>query len=436
MDAQALALQFQFRETERWPPEKLLAHQLYQIQNVIDHAQATVPFYKERLASFAGWPPGALTMKRFCEIPVLGREDVQAAGKGLHARQLPSGHGTSWPVETSGSTGTPVKVLGTTVTAIMFHALTMRGHLWHERDLSAKSLSFRRLRNPAGQPGRWAPLPRTGPGVIIEISQPMSVLFEQLLREDPVYLQSHPSAILGLLQLSAETGRKPGALREVRTYAEPLEPWLREFCRQVWGVPMVDNYSAEELNTIAHQCPETESLHVQSENVLVEVLDDQDRPCKPGQSGRVVATSLLNYATPLLRYDLGDIVELGEACPCGRGLPVLRRVMGRVKALVHLPNGDTCFPNVWNDLMTIGKIKQFQLIQTSLQDIVLKLVVKAPLDGAERERITLAIHEKMHHDFDVEIIYADDIPREPSGKYKEFKSELTVAPVAAQPRSS
>ena len=67
------------------------------------------------------------------------------------------------------------------------------------------------------------------------------------------------------------------------------------------------------------------------------------------------------------------------------------------------------------------------MIQTSLQDIVLKLVVKAPLDGAERERITLAIHEKMHHDFNVEIIYADDIPREPSGKYREFKSELADA---------
>ena len=142
----------------------------------------------------------------------------------------------------------------------------------------------------------------------------------------------------------------------------------------------------------------------------------------------MVATSLLNYATPLVRYELGDVVELGEACPCGRGLPVLRRVRGRVKALVYLPNGDTCFPNVWSDLMAIPKIRQFQMIQTSLQDIVLKLVVTAPLDAAERRSVTLAIHKKLLHDFDVEIIYADDIPREPSGKYREFKSELSGAP--------
>ncbi len=435
-DAQALALQFQFRDTERWPPKKLLAHQLKQIQNVIDHAQATVPFYGERLAAFAGWPPGALTLERFREIPILTREDVQAAGKRLHAHRLPPGHTPTMPVKTSGSSGKPVEVLGTPVTAIMLNALTMRGHLWHQRDLSAKNLTFRRLRRSAAKPGRWAPLHYTGPSVIIDPSQPMSVLLEHLLREDPVYLQSHPFVILGLAQLSAETGRKPGNLREVRTYGETLDPWVRDYCRNVWGVPMVENYSAEEFGTIAHQCPQSESLHVQSENVLLEVLDDRDRPCKPGQSGRVVATSLLNYATPLIRYELEDIVEVGEDCACGRGLPVLRRIQGRIRDLVHLPNGDTCFPNVWRDLMAVAKIRQFQLIQTSLQDIVLKLVVRSPLDEAERRSVTLAIHKSLLHDFDVEIVYADDIPREPSGKYQEFKSELASSPATAQPPKS
>jgi phenylacetate-CoA ligase len=423
MDAQALALQFQLEQTEWWPAEKLQAHQLSQIQNVIDHAQATVPLYRKRLAPFAGWGPGLLTMERIREIPILEREEVQAAGKRLHARRLPPGHTPTAPVKTSGSSGKPVEVLSTPVTGIMLNALTMRGHLWHQRDLSAKSLTFRRPRR-GGRPGRWAPLPHTGPSVVIDPSLPTSVLFEHFLREDPAYLQSHPFIILGLAQLSAETGRKPGNLRQVRIYGETLDPWVRNYCRNVWGVPVVENYSAEEFGTIAQQCSETENLHVQSENVLVEVLDDQDRPCKPGQSGRVVATSLLNYATPLIRYELGDIVEVGEACPCGRGLPVLRRVRGRIKDLVHLPNGDTCFPNVWRDLMVITKIRQFQMIQTSLQDIVLRLVVTAPLEGAERRSITLAVHEKLLHDFNVEIIYMDNIPREPSGKYREFKSTL------------
>jgi hypothetical protein len=73
----------QLEDSEWWPPEKLLAHQLYQIQNLIDRAQTTVPFHKERLAPFAGWPPGALTLERFRDIPIMSRVEVQSAGKGL-----------------------------------------------------------------------------------------------------------------------------------------------------------------------------------------------------------------------------------------------------------------------------------------------------------------------------------------------------------------
>jgi phenylacetate-coenzyme A ligase PaaK-like adenylate-forming protein len=61
----------------------------------------------------------------------------------------------------------------------------------------------------------------------------------------------------------------------------------------------------------------------------VEVLDEEGRPCAPGETGRVVATSLNNFAMPLIRYETGDTAEVGAPCPCGRGLPVLTRIMGR-----------------------------------------------------------------------------------------------------------
>ena len=425
MDAQALALQFQLEETEWWPPEKLQAHQFRQIQNVIDHAQATVPFYRERLAPFAGWVPGLLTMERFAEIPILTRQEVQEAGKRLHARRLPPGHSPTAPVRTSGSTGRLVEVLATPVTGIMLLALTMRGHLWHQRDLSAKNLSIRWPRGGGGKPGRWAPLPRTGPNHIIDIKQPLSVLFESLLREDPVYLQSYPSIIYGLAQLSAETGRKPGKLRQVRTYGETLDPEIRELCREVWGLPMVDSYSAEEVNTIAHQCPETENLHVQSENVLMEVLDDRDRPCKPGESGRVVVTSLLNYATPLIRYELRDMVEVSEPCPCGRGLPALKRVLGRVRNLVTLPTGERYRPRIgFKRLKAVAPIDFVQLVQTSLDHVEVRIAADRQVSREEEERMTGIIQEKLHYPFNLTFTYHDQIARGARGKFEQFRSEL------------
>jgi phenylacetate-CoA ligase len=424
--AQVLALQFQLEDTEWWPPEKLLAHQLRQIQNVVDHAQATVPFHKERLAPFAGWPPGSLTLERFRDIPIMSRVEVQAAGRDLQTRRLPSGHGPTSTVKTSGSTGKPVEVLSTSVTSTMLETLSLRGHLWHERDFSAKSVTVRTISptRSASERHRWAPLPHCGPSVTIDDMQPVAEIFEQLLREDPAYLECRTSLTLALAQLSAETGRKPKNLRQVRNFGEALDPWVQEYCRGVWGRPIVNNYSSQEFGTIAHECPQLGTLHVQSESVMVEVLDDHDRPCGPGQSGRIVVTSLLNYGTPLIRYELGDIVEVGGPCACGRGLPVLKQIRGRTKDLIHLPNGGRMHAYFWNEVGEFPKVRQFQVIQTSLENLHLKLVASAPLDESERQNLIERMLEQLVHKFQIHISYHDEIPREPSGKYMLFKSEL------------
>jgi phenylacetate-CoA ligase len=429
-NAEALALQFQFQDTEWWHPGKLLAHQLYQVQNLIDHAQATVPYYKERLAPFAGWPPGVLTMKRFRDIPTLNRDAVRAAGKELHALELPPGHGPTFPIRTSGSSGTPIEVLGSQVTGTMLTALSVRGHLWHKRDFSAKFLFIRRVHPDAheAERRRWAPVPHCGPSVQIGYQLPISEMFQKVLDEDPAYLEGNPSIVFGLARKSVETGRRPKSLRQILNLGEVIDPWVRAYCQEAWGVPVIDIYSSEEFNTIAHQCPETENLHVQSENVLVEVLDDRSRPCRPGQSGRIFVTSLLNYATPLIRYELGDVVETGARCPCGRGLPVLKRVQGRIRGLLHLPNGGTVFPSIWKEVMSVPKVKQFQLIQTGLQNVVLRLVASAQLDAAECESLIRQVRERLISEVRVQITYVDAIPREPGGKYLEFKSELDSWP--------
>jgi phenylacetate-coenzyme A ligase PaaK-like adenylate-forming protein len=96
-----------------------------------------------------------------------------------------------------------------------------------------------------------------------------------------------------------------------------------------WDVPLTDLYAADEAGCIALQCPDHEHYHVQSESVLVEVLDVEGRACAPGAVGRVVVTTLQNFAMPLVRYDIGDVAEAGDPCPCGRGLPVLRRIARR-----------------------------------------------------------------------------------------------------------
>src|SRR6185312_7578839 len=109
---------------------------------------------------------------------------------------------------------------------------------------------------------------------------------------------------------------------------------------QTLGIPLVDCYGCQEAGYVAIQCPEYAHYHVQGEMSLVEVLREDGAPCRPGETGRVVITPLHSFAMPLLRYDLGDYAEVGEPCPCGRGLPVLRQIYGRKKETLTLPSGE------------------------------------------------------------------------------------------------
>ena len=95
-------------------------------------------------------------------------------------------------------------------------------------------------------------------------------------------------------------------------------------------MPVKNLYSTTEAGYIASPCPSGTGLHVHSENVIAEVLDERDRPCAPGQTGRLVFTTLHNFLAPFIRYDILDEVTLAsEPCPCGRGLPLWTRVEGR-----------------------------------------------------------------------------------------------------------
>ncbi len=174
---------------------------------------------------------------------------------------------------------------------------------------------------------------------------------------------------------------------------------------------------------IALQCPEHPHYHVQAESVLVEILNGGGKPCAPGETGRMVVTDLHNFATPLIRYEIGDHAEVGEACPCGRGLSVLNRILGRVRNMATLPSGETFWPRFYSDdLAKVAPIRQAQLVQRSVHDIDVRLVVARALTAEEEERLKSVILRYLGHPFRLGFTYMDEIPRSASGKYEDFLS--------------
>ncbi|MDP6952364.1 MAG: AMP-binding protein, partial [Alphaproteobacteria bacterium] len=326
-------LQEQLDASQWWPAAVLREQQLAQAAALIRHAAATAPFWRERLE-----PEGALTMAEFRSLPLLERHDIANAGAAFFSNAVPESHGAMFDIASSGSTGTPVRVRGTGMTQALQQALSLRGYRWHGYDFSAKAAIIRPAIGGGAAPAAttWSPLPGGGPAVWIDTALAFDALLDRLIEEEPEYLTAHPYTLLGLLDESERTGLRPARLQKVRTLGEALEPRIREKARRLWNVPVIDLYGAMEVGFIALQCPESEGLHVMAEGVLLEVVDDAGEPCAPGTVGRVVVTALENYASPLIRYALGDYARAGETCRCGRGLPVIDTVLGRQRNLLVL----------------------------------------------------------------------------------------------------
>ncbi len=220
-------------------------------------------------------------------------------------------------------------------------------------------------------------------------------------------------------------------LREVRTFGEVLEPHVRRLCREMWNVPVSDVYSTQEIGYIAIQCPEVEDhYHVQAENVLLEVLDDQGRPCGPGEIGRVVITTLQNFAMPLIRYDIGDYAEVGPPCRCGRGLPVLRRILGRKRNMFILPSGQRrwpCMDTSVEGLQELTCVRQFQVVQRSLTELDVNLRVTRPLTEDEESIVRQTLVSGLGYPFQITIRYVDSIARCPSGKFEDYRCDINTS---------
>jgi phenylacetate-CoA ligase len=439
--ALVLGMLYQLEQSQWWPAEVMARHQFRQLDTLVAHAAATVPFYGPRLREM-GWSEGRpLTAEQWRRLPVLRRSALQEAGDAVVSNAIPADHGRRFTLMTSGSTGRPVQTVGTALTQLFWSALTVRDHVWHGRDFSRKLGVIRQFTLAQAPPEQGASAAnwgsatdgtfRTGPAAALDIDRTVREQAAWLAREQPGYLLTYPSNVVALARHFSEQGLDLPGLLEVRTFGEVLEPRARDACRAAWGVPLVDMYSSQEVGYIALQCPGHDTYHVQSENLLVEIVDDEGQPCRPGDVGRVVVTTLHNFATPLLRYELGDFAEVGAACPCGRGLPVLTRVLGRQRNMLTLPDGDQRWPNIRDpsEFASAGgpalpPLQQFQVIQRSLTSLEVLLVCPRALGADEEDVMRGYLAATLGHVFDVTFTYVAEVPRSKGGKFEDFRSEL------------
>ena len=139
----------------------------------------------------------------------------------------------------------------------------------------------------------------------------------------------------------------------------------------------------------------------------------------------MVVTTLHNFSMPLIRYEIGDYAEVGHSCSCGRGLPVLTRILGRQRNMLVFPNGEKKWPILpMSTLSAVHPVRQFQFVQKSPDTIELRLVTDRVLNEAEEREFTGILHDRFNHPFRITFSYPERIPRSKTGKYEDFVSEI------------
>ena len=193
-----------------------------------------------------------------------------------------------------------------------------------------------------------------------------------------------------------------------------------------FGIPIINEYGASELDLIAFQNPNLE-WQVNSETLFVEILDDHDQAVDNGCSGRIVITSLYNKAHPFIRYDIGDIGILDEKSTLQK--PILKKLIGRTNDIAHLPSGKkspglTFYYVTKSIIKDNGNIKEFIITQTKIDSFDIEYVSDIELTLEQINKIKLGFELYLEPNLHCSFIRKNRLERSHSGKLKQFKSLL------------
>ncbi|HSD14537.1 MAG TPA: hypothetical protein VLB74_07805 [Flavobacterium sp.] len=200
----------------------------------------------------------------------------------------------------------------------------------------------------------------------------------------------------------------------------------KELLETQFGIPVVNEYGASELDLIAFQNPKGE-WQVNSETLFVEILDDNNQPVPNGQEGRIVITSLYNKAHPFIRYDIGDIGILDEKSTPKK--PILKQLTGRTNDIALLPSGKkspglTFYYVTKSIIEDDGNVKEFIIRQTKTDSFEIDYVSEEELTSEQIKGIQEAIDKYLEPGLQFSYNRKNSLLRNARGKLKQFISEL------------
>ena len=257
----------------------------------------------------------------------------------------------------------------------------------------------------------------------------MGAFAAEIRRRRPRILFGYPSSVYRFAEFVREHGMDDIKFEAIFGSAEVLYPAQRQFIEEVFAGKMFNRYGSRELGGIACECEAHTALHASIENVYIEILRELEgnEPTQPGETGHIVVTNLNNYGMPFIRYSIEDMGAWSsrESCPCGRELPLMELIQGRRIDMFKTRDGRGVWGGFASPLFGMEGVKQFQLVQKSLDLVVARIVKEGKLDQARLDTIERTVKRALGDHVRVEFEFPDEIPILDSGKYRYAISEIS-----------
>lgn len=236
----------------------------------------------------------------------------------------------------------------------------------------------------------------------------------------PTLLFGHAHSLFILAQYAQELGCNEIRPKGILSTSMMLLPHERRRIEEVFSCRVTDRYGCEEVSLIGCECEQHNGMHMNIEHLVIEFIKDDGQKALSGEPGNIVVTDLMNFAMPFVRYRVEDVgIPLDRACSCGRGLPLMGKVAGRVADFLITKNGDRVagISLIENTLTKMPGIDQMQIVQRSLDDLLLNVVAGQGYSKAIQKNLATYFQE-IFPDTTVSICQVAKIEPEPSGKYR------------------
>lgn len=411
-------------ESQWFDDSKIRNNQLSKLHDLLFNACTTVKYYRSNNYCLDLNTNKKDSFDALNSFPILEKETVRTNWHDFISSKY--NHIKLIKLNTSGTTGKSLKVYLDYSSRRASYCFTSRYHMWAGLSGSNNATFGGRVIVPPGQRTDIFWRYNAAMNNYLFSSYHMSdkylpLYVKKLNAINPQYIEAYPSAVYVLAKFIDENNLKCVSPKAVLTSGETLYDYQRELIERVFACQIFDQYGCTEQSLFISQC-EKGTYHVHPEYGIVEILDDVGSPVGPGVAGRVVCTSFMNKAMPLIRYDIGDTAEWGEGvCECGRNFPIINKICGRQDDYIVTPDGqmvgrlDPVFKG-------IDSVKLAQIVQKKLNLVVLRLVPGKTFNLGDKTKIVKELKSRLGESVEVLVEIVEDIPKTKNGKIKSVIS--------------